>query len=72
QVSNIDALILSGGQDVNPLIWKEEPHNKLEAISPKRDSFDMKLLKHALDMKKPVLGICRGEQIINVTEGGSL
>ena len=36
------------------------------------DSFDMKLLKHALDMKKPVLGICRGEQIINVTEGGSL
>ncbi|HHQ5666825.1 TPA: gamma-glutamyl-gamma-aminobutyrate hydrolase family protein [Clostridioides difficile] len=72
QVSNIDALILSGGQDVNPLIWKEEPHNKLGAISPKRDSFDMKLLKHALDMKKPVLGICRGEQIINVTEGGSL
>lgn len=72
QVSNIDALILSGGQDVNPLMWGEEPHNKLGSIMPKRDTFDMKLLKYALEMKKPVLGICRGEQMINVAEGGSL
>lgn len=72
QVSNIDALILSGGHDVNPLMWNEEPHIKLGGIMPKRDTFDMKLLKFALEMKKPILGICRGEQILNVCEGGDL
>lgn len=72
QVENIDALILSGGQDVNPLLWNEEPHNKLGTIMPKRDTFDSKLFKIALELKKPILGICRGEQLINVAEGGSL
>lgn len=72
QIINIDALILSGGQDINPLLWNEEPHNKLGTIMPKRDTFDSKLFKIALELKKPVLGICRGEQIINVVEGGSL
>lgn len=72
QVENIDALILSGGQDVNPLLWDEEPHNKLGTIMPKRDTFDSKLFKIALELKKPILGICRGEQLINVAEGGSL
>lgn len=38
QVENIDALIFSGGQDVNPLLWGEEPHNKLGTIMPKRDT----------------------------------
>lgn len=72
QVSNIDALILSGGHDINPLLWNEEPNIKLGGILPKRDTFDMKLLKYALEMKKPILGICRGEQLINVGEGGTL
>ncbi|MDB8803786.1 MULTISPECIES: gamma-glutamyl-gamma-aminobutyrate hydrolase family protein [unclassified Romboutsia] len=72
QVKNIDALILSGGHDVNPLNWGEEPHQKLGGILPKRDAYDFKLLKYALEMKKPILGICRGEQVINVCEGGSL
>ena len=72
QVSNLDALILSGGHDVNPLKYGEEPHGKLGGILPKRDEFDIKLLKIALEMNKPILGICRGEQIVNVAEGGSL
>ncbi|PQF34916.1 gamma-glutamyl-gamma-aminobutyrate hydrolase [Enterococcus faecium] len=72
QVTNIDGLILSGGHDINPLLWSEEPHYKLGEISSKRDTYDFKLLKFALEMKKPVLGICRGEQLINVAEGGSL
>lgn len=72
QVSNIDALILSGGHDINPLTWNEEPNIKLGGILPKRDTFDLKLLKYALEMKKPILGICRGEQLINVGEGGTL
>lgn len=72
QVSNIDGLILSGGHDINPLLWSEEPHQKLGSILPKRDSYDTKLLKIAIEMKKPILGICRGEHLINVAEGGSL
>ncbi|MDU6115257.1 MAG: gamma-glutamyl-gamma-aminobutyrate hydrolase family protein [Paeniclostridium sordellii] len=72
QVENIDALILSGGHDINPLNWGEEPHQKLGGILPKRDTYDFKLLKFALEMKKPILGICRGEQVINVFGGGSL
>lgn len=72
QVNNIDGLILSGGHDINPLLWSEEPHQKIGEISLKRDTYDFKLLKFALEMKKPILGICRGEQLINVAEGGSL
>lgn len=72
QIKNIDGLIMSGGYDINPLLWGEEPNEKLGDIMPKRDTFDMKLLKYALEMKKPVLGICRGEQVINVNGGGSL
>lgn len=72
QIENIDALILSGGHDVNPLNWGEEPHQKLGGILPKRDTYDFKLLQFALEMKKPILGICRGEQVINVFGGGSL
>lgn len=72
QISNIDGLILSGGHDINPLIWNEEPNIKLGGILPKRDAFDLNLLKYAIEMKKPILGICRGEQLINVGEGGDL
>lgn len=72
QLSHIDALILSGGQDVNPLLYGEEPHCKLGNILPKRDTYDIKLIKLALEMGKPILGICRGEQILNVSQGGTL
>jgi len=72
QLENVDALILSGGHDINPLEWGEEPSQKLGGILPLRDTFDFKLLKIAMEMKKPILGICRGEHIINVANGGSL
>ncbi|WDV47888.1 gamma-glutamyl-gamma-aminobutyrate hydrolase family protein [Clostridiaceae bacterium M8S5] len=72
QLENIDALILSGGHDANPLLWGEEPSQKLGAILPKRDTFDTTLYKIAIELKKPILGICRGEQIINVAEGGTI
>ncbi|KYH34573.1 putative glutamine amidotransferasec [Clostridium tepidiprofundi DSM 19306] len=72
QIKNIDALILSGGHDVNPLLWGEEPSQKLGGILPKRDTYDIKLLKVAQEMHKPILGICRGEHILNVGNGGSL
>lgn len=72
QVKNIDALILSGGHDANPLLWGEEPSQKLGGILPKRDTYDMALYRIAVELKKPILGICRGEQIINVANGGTI
>ena len=72
QVKLLDGLILSGGRDVDPHFYGEEPLEKLEAIFPERDVHEMALIKAAIDLKKPILAICRGMQILNVTYGGTL
>lgn len=72
QIKNVDALILSGGHDVFPLIYGEEPKKSLGQTFPERDYFDITLMKYAIELNKPILGICRGHQIINVGNGGSL
>lgn len=72
QVKVLDGLILSGGPDPNPLLFNEEPAEKLGTISIKRDDFEMKLINAANKHKKPILGICRGVQIINTFFGGTL
>ena len=72
QLLNVQGLILSGGHDVDPHNYKEEPEQKLGDIWPERDQFDMLLLKLAEENGVPVLGICRGAQIINVYHGGTL
>ncbi len=72
QVDIIDGLILSGGHDVAPHNYGEEPHQKLGEIFPERDEFDFHLFKKAKEKNIPILGICRGTQIINVYEGGTL
>lgn len=71
-VELIDALILTGGHDVNPALYGEEPHRNLTGIFPKRDAFDFALYAAAIEKGIPVLGVCRGLQIINVYHGGSL
>lgn len=72
QLDQIDALILSGGQDVDPIHYGEEPLKALGAIFPDRDYFDMKLIEGALERKLPIMGICRGYQVMNVYFGGTL
>lgn len=72
QLECIDALIISGGHDINPLMYGEEPSQKLGAILPKRDTFDATVVKLAMEMKIPTIGICRGEQMLNVANGGTL
>nr|WP_267884242.1 gamma-glutamyl-gamma-aminobutyrate hydrolase family protein [Jeotgalibaca dankookensis] len=71
-VQLIDTLVLTGGHDVDPDSYGENPHPKLNGIFPKRDTFDMALLEAALKKGIPVYGVCRGMQIINVYFGGSL
>lgn len=72
QLSNVDGLILSGGHDIDPRLYGEESLPKIGEIWPDRDYFDMLLLKEAEKRHTPVLGICRGAQLINVAHGGSL
>lgn len=72
QVEQIDGLILSGGHDVNPLLYGEEPTVKIGRVFPTRDEFDQVLIQTACELGKPILGICRGIQILNVTFGGTL
>lgn len=72
QVKLLDGLILSGGRDVDPHFYGEEPLEKLQAIFPERDVHEMALIRAAIDLKKPIFAICRGMQILNVTYGGTL
>lgn len=71
-IGMIDGLIITGGYDIDPMRFNEEPHIKLEAISKVRDEYEFYLLEKAEETKKPVLGICRGHQLINVAFGGTL
>lgn len=72
QAEHIDGLIVMGGHDVMPMYFNEEPLSCLGEVLPKRDAYEIELLKAMTGMKKPVFGICRGFQILNVVFGGSL
>ncbi|WP_186575948.1 gamma-glutamyl-gamma-aminobutyrate hydrolase family protein [Aquibacillus kalidii] len=72
QVAALDGIIISGGDDVNPLMYGVEPHILQGEINPERDAFDEQLIKAAVEANKPILAICRGMQILNVVFGGTL
>ena len=72
QIKDLDGIVLSGGQDVNPLKYKEEPSLNIGEVNHIRDAFDFELIKNATKNKIPILGICRGHQLINVFYGGTL
>jgi putative glutamine amidotransferase len=66
-------LLVTGGEDVQPEYYGKAGEKHLcTEMDPRRDTLEIALIKKALEMKMPVLGICRGEQILNVTLGGSL
>ena len=71
-VGMIDGLILPGGGDVSPDLYGEEPSLKMSGFSHAMDAFETALVKGCVAAGKPVLGICRGMQIINVAYGGSM
>src|SRR5699024_59659 len=71
-VDQMDALVLAGGEDVGPLLFYEEPHLNIGEIEPDRDDFELALIEEAWKQKKPILGICRGLQLLNVASNGTL
>ena len=68
----IDALLLPGGPDIDPVYFQEEPRYITKTLDPERDRLEIMLTRMALEENKPVLGICRGIQIINVAAGGDV
>jgi putative glutamine amidotransferase len=67
----IDGLALGGGADVDPRAYGQEPHPSVQ-VEPERDALELPLARAALAEGRPVLGICRGFQLLNVVRGGSL
>jgi putative glutamine amidotransferase len=68
----LDAVLLPGGADVNPAQYNTQPHPKLGAFSDERDKMELAMASWALADDLPILGICRGIQLLNVAMGGSL
>ena len=71
-LDRIDGLLLSGGADINPLFFGEDPMPQLHGINPQRDHFELLLTKLAFDRQIPIFGICRGMQMLAAALGGSL
>jgi putative glutamine amidotransferase len=71
-VGELDGLVLQGGADISPLAYGEEPLKPEWAGDPMRDRFEIELVQAFAAAGKPVLGICRGAQLINVALGGTL
>ncbi len=67
-----NGIILTGGGDIEPSIYHEKKDPKTKDIDPKRDDFEISILKKAAKLGIPILGICRGIQIINVAYNGTL
>jgi putative glutamine amidotransferase len=67
-----DGILLGGGRDIDPCRYGQDPTEYLAPTEPLRDAFELELTGRALDRGLPILGMCRGLQILNVTLGGTL
>lgn len=68
----LDGVLLAGGVDVDPANYREAPHPRLGNIDPPRDAVELQLARWAIEDDKPLLGLCRGLQVLNVARGGTL
>ena len=71
-LASVDVLLLCGGEDVDPSRYKTKPSPRLEEVNLRRDAWEWLLLDEAVKRRLPVIGICRGCQLINVYFGGTL
>lgn len=72
QVEALDGLYLTGGSDINPSTYDEEPHPKLESVEHGRDEYEIEIIKHAFKRGIPILGVCRGSQLLNSLTDGTM
>lgn len=71
-LDRLDAVVFAGGADLDPGLYGEPAHPATTGLRPERDAAELPLMRAALDRDLPVLGICRGMQVLAVVRGGSL
>jgi putative glutamine amidotransferase len=71
-VARLDGLVIAGGPDVDPALYGAERSPRCGPPAPARDAWELALIRAALDAGTPLLGICRGMQLLNVALGGTL
>jgi putative glutamine amidotransferase len=71
-VDRLDGLLLTGGGDIDPGTYGAQPHPRTARVSAPRDAAELELLDAAMSAGLPVLGVCRGMQLVNVARGGTL
>lgn len=71
-LEEVDAVLLTGGGDVDPTLYGEARHPTVHDAEPGRDAFELQLARKALENDTPLLAICRGAQVLNVAAGGTL
>ena len=72
QIDACDGIMLCGGMDIHPIYYGEEPHERLGFVNSKEDEYQIGVARLSLNLYKPILGICRGHQLLNVVCGGTL
>lgn len=72
ETAELDGIVLTGGDDVNPALYGAEPHEYTQVPNTRRDNFEMALYRQARGRGVPILAICRGAQIVNTVHGGTL
>ncbi|QIA27668.1 gamma-glutamyl-gamma-aminobutyrate hydrolase family protein [Thermaerobacter sp. PB12/4term] len=71
-LNGVDGIILVGGGDVDPAYYGADLHRETQPVAPARDAFELALVQLAIQRRVPLLGICRGAQVMNVALGGDL
>src|SRR5689334_18880598 len=71
-VAALDGIIIAGGPDVDPVLYGAEPHEATGSPHPRRDRFELGLVRAVIEADLPFLAICRGMQLLNVARGGQL
>lgn len=71
-LGRLDAVVFAGGADLDPATYGEQAHPETAGVRPERDAAELPLMRAALDRDVPVLGICRGMQVLSVVRGGTL
>ncbi len=71
-LDRLDGLLLSGGADIDPAVYGADPDSQTKGVRAERDRFEIALARAALERDLPVLGVCRGMQLLNVACGGTL